>query len=69
MDDVCSLVLLAKLFLGGMFLLFYGEGRATRPEEVELDSDLVLEFVQLGYACLELRFHQIKYIGLLCRIT
>lgn len=69
MDDVCSLVLLAKLFLGGMFLLFYGEGRATRPEEVELYSDLVLEFVQLGYACLELRFHQIKYIGLLCRIT
>ena len=52
MDDVCGFKLSTELFLGGMLLLFESERRATRPKEVELDSDLVLELVQLGNASL-----------------
>lgn len=67
MNDICGLELFAKLLLRRMFLLFEGDRGATRPKEVKLHSDLVLEFVELCYACLELRFHEIKYIGLLAK--
>lgn len=69
MDDICGFELLAELFLGGMLLLFEDERRATGSEEVEFDSDLVLELVQLGDAGLQLRFHEIKYNGFHCKIT
>lgn len=69
MNDIRGLVLTREDLLGGSVLFLEIDRGMPGAYLVQLDTDLVFEFMQFSYAIFQLRFHLIKIIYNLPKAT